>query len=151
MQPSLRKLFVHLALAAVSTVAQPASAADLGELPALNAPIGESSVSGLSSGAFMTVQFGTAWSSIIKGVGVVSGGPFECAQGSVIGTAPCMNGPPPPLDLLTGTADDKAASGEIDATANLARQRVYIFHGTHDTTVARAVTDATAAFYRDYL
>ena len=36
-----------------------------------NAAIGESSISGISSGAFMAVQFGTAWSSVIKGVGVV--------------------------------------------------------------------------------
>src|SRR5215472_14438769 len=105
MQPSLRKLFVHLALAAVSTAAQPASAADLGELPALNASIGESSVSGLSSGAFMAVQFGTAWSSIIKGVGVISGGPFACAQNSLVGaTGPCTEGPPPPLNFFIKTA-----------------------------------------------
>ena len=40
-----------------------------------NAPIGESSISGVSSGAFMAVQFGTAWSSIIKGVGWWQVGP----------------------------------------------------------------------------
>src|SRR5258705_7457629 len=45
-----------------------------------NAPVGESSISGVSSGAFMAVQFGTAWSSIIKGVGVVAGGPYWCAK-----------------------------------------------------------------------
>jgi poly(3-hydroxybutyrate) depolymerase len=45
-----------------------------------NAAIGDSSISGISSGAFMAVQFGFAWSSIIKGVGV--SGPFYCAQAS---------------------------------------------------------------------
>ncbi|MGC2013360.1 MAG: hypothetical protein WA693_20215, partial [Pseudolabrys sp.] len=39
----------------------PAISADLDALPALNAVITESSISGLSSGAFMAVQFGTAW------------------------------------------------------------------------------------------
>ena len=34
-------------------------------LPGLNAAIGDSSISGISSGAFMAVQFGTAWSSVI--------------------------------------------------------------------------------------
>jgi len=151
MQPSLRKLFVHLALAAVSTVAQPASAADLGELPALNAPIGESSVSGLSSGAFMAIQFGTAWSSIIRGVGVVSGGPFFCAQANlVIATDACMSGPPPPLSVFTDLADRKARSGDIDTTDNLSRQQVYLFHGYNDGTVARSVTDAAAEFYAHY-
>jgi hypothetical protein len=33
-----------------------------------NAPVGESSISSVSSGAFMAGQFGTAWSSIINGV-----------------------------------------------------------------------------------
>ena len=56
-------------------------AADPLALRSYNAPIGESSISGVSSGAFMAVQFGTAWSSIIKGVGVVAGGPYWCARG----------------------------------------------------------------------
>jgi hypothetical protein len=38
-------------------------------LRSYNAPVGESSISGVSSGAFMAVEFGTAWSSIINGVG----------------------------------------------------------------------------------
>src|ERR1700731_5417416 len=49
-------------------------------LPKLNAAIGDSSISGISSGAFMAVQFGTAWSSVIRGVGVVAGGPYWCAK-----------------------------------------------------------------------
>jgi poly(3-hydroxybutyrate) depolymerase len=45
-------------------------------LPAYNADIARTSVSGVSSGAYMAVQFGTAWSSIVKGVGAIAGGPF---------------------------------------------------------------------------
>jgi len=151
MRPTTRTASRCLALAATLLTTCPALAADLAALPAVNAPIGESSISGLSSGAFMAVQFGTAWSSIVKGVGVVSGGPFECAQDSFVGTGPCMTGPPPPLHFFTETADEKAAHGEIDLTRNLARQRIYLFHGTKDTTVVRAVTDETAAFYEHYL
>jgi poly(3-hydroxybutyrate) depolymerase len=151
MQPLARNAGCF-ALAAALVAAAPAIAADLSTLPALNAPLGDSSVSGLSSGAFMAVQFGTAWSSVIKGVGVVSGGPYECAQDSAFGAVgPCMNGPPPPLHFFTETADEKAASGEIDPVSNLARQRVYVFHGTQDTTVVRDVTDETVAFYRHYI
>jgi poly(3-hydroxybutyrate) depolymerase len=151
MRPVTRNASRCLAVAATLLAAAPAPAADLAALPPLNAPIGDSSVSGLSSGAFMAVQFGTAWSSIIKGVGVVAGGPFECAQNSVIGTGPCMHGPPPPLHFFTDIATEKAASGEIDATANLARQQIYVFNGTKDMTVKRAVTDETAEFYRHFL
>src|SRR5262245_66352971 len=91
MQPAFRRPLGYLALAAV-LVADPAITADLDALPALNAAITESSISGLSSGAFMAVQFGTAWSSIIKGVGVISGGPFYCAQtSSVTATGACRS------------------------------------------------------------
>src|SRR3712207_3357206 len=37
-------------------------------------------VSGLSSGAYMAVQLGVAYSSSFRGVGVIAGGPYGCAQ-----------------------------------------------------------------------
>ena len=127
-------------------------AADLGALPALNAAINESSISGLSSGGFMAVQFGTAWSSTIKGVGVVSGGPFYCAQSSLVtAMGACMIGPPPSLRVSTERANSAAQSGDIDSTDNLQRQQIYLFHGYNDGTVARSVTDALAKFYEHYL
>lgn len=141
-----------LALAAALLATMPTHGADLAALPPLNAPIAESSVSGLSSGAFMAVQLGTAWSSVIKGVAVVAGGPDFCAHDKLSGTDACMNHPPaPPLDPLIAMTDRKAAGGELDPTANLARQQIYIFHGTQDATVVREVTDATVAFYAHYL
>jgi hypothetical protein len=62
-------------------------------LRSYNAPIGESSISGVSSGAFMAVQFGTAWSSIIKGVGVVAGGPYWCAKADAYDAITLVLGP----------------------------------------------------------
>src|SRR5580698_3496740 len=41
---------------------------------------GKSSVSGLSSGAFMTVQMHLAHSSSFCGAGIIAGGPFRCAE-----------------------------------------------------------------------
>ncbi len=132
-------------------------------LSSYNAPIAETSVSGISSGAFMTVQFGTAWSSIVKGVGIVAGGPFYCAQASAsdvfngytaplaTATGPCMKGPPPRLARLIEKAEEKAKAGEIDPLSHVARQKVYLFHGFNDTVVTRSVTDAAADFYRHYL
>ena len=115
MHPALTDPFSHLALAATLAAAVPAIAADLQELPALNAAIRESSISGLSSGAFMAVQFGTAWSSTIKGVGVISGGPFYCAQSNLVtAMGACMQGPPPSLRVSTNLADRAAKSGDID-------------------------------------
>ena len=77
---SLRRTSV--AIGCVAFIAGPALAQAPAALPGYNAAIGESSISGISSGAFMAVQFGTAWSSVIKGVGVVAGGPYWCAKAS---------------------------------------------------------------------
>jgi poly(3-hydroxybutyrate) depolymerase len=137
--------------------------ADGPTLKSYNAPIGESSISGISSGAFVAVQFGVAWSSIIKGVGVVAGGPFYCAQASAAdflngytlplatATGPCMAGPPPSLQPLIAEVEAKAPAGEIDPLDNIKRQKIYLFHGYNDAVVAKSVTDATAEFYRYYL
>lgn len=129
-------------------------------LAGYNAAIGESSISGISSGAFMAVQFATAWSSVIKGVGVVAGGPYWCAKAdSLFGywssvanaLGPCVKGPLPDLGAFFAKADAKSASGEIDPLQFVRRQKVYIFRGYNDSVVARAATDAAASFYRHYL
>jgi poly(3-hydroxybutyrate) depolymerase len=130
---ALRNSFAHLALAVALATPIPAITAELDALPALNAPISESSISGLSSGAFMAMQFGTAWSSTIRGVGIVSGGPFCCAQGDVgTATSACMKGPPPLLSASTKFAKRASRSGDIDSTDNLKRQQIYLFHGYND-------------------
>src|SRR4029453_1543643 len=91
-----------LAVAISLVAALPGTASRAQEGPALgpyNAALGESSISGISSGAFMAVQFGFAWSSVIKGVGVVAGGPFYCAQASA---ADFFNGYLLPIATATG-------------------------------------------------
>jgi poly(3-hydroxybutyrate) depolymerase len=150
-----------IALACAAMVAAPALATE--PLSGFNADIGESSISGISSGAFMAVQFGTAWSSVIKGVGVIAGGQYWCAQADaddfinnftlpiMHATGSCMIGPPPALSRSFAKADAKAASGDIDPLRFVSRQKVYVFHGTNDAVVAKSVTDAAADFYRHYL
>jgi hypothetical protein len=111
-------------------------AAEPAALRGYNAPIGDSSISGISSGAFMAVQFGTAWSSVIKGVGVVAGGPYWCAKADAIAWSlwylggpasraegPCMKGPASELTLsdFTAKADTEASAGGIDPLDNLGK------------------------------
>ena len=50
------------------------------ELPKLGTDVASTSVSGLSSGAFMAVQIEVAHSKDIKGAGIVAGGPYACAE-----------------------------------------------------------------------
>lgn len=149
---------VIILLGLAISVIRPAQAEE--KLAAYNAAIGESSISGVSAGAFMAVQFATAWSSVMSGVGIVAGGPYWCARAdSFLGywtslsnaLGPCLKGPLPDLDAFFAKADGKSASGEIDPLRFVSRQKVYIFRGYNDSIVTHAVTDAAAAFYRRYL
>jgi len=132
-------------------------------LGAYNADIGQTSISGISSGAFMAVQFATAWSGTIRGVGVVAGGPYYCAQATALGglggnidailtaTGPCLAGPPPSLEPLSKQTDEWAHSRVIDGTEHIAHQKVYFFHGYNDAVVSHMVADAAYRFYLHYL
>lgn len=115
-------------------------------LPALGADAARVSVSGLSSGGFMAVQYATAFSGRTVGVGVVAGGPYNCAFVNAGGIVTCMRGAPAgraSFDAATGFA----ALGSIDPVAGIARQRVYLFSGSRDAVVAQPVVDATRDFY----
>jgi poly(3-hydroxybutyrate) depolymerase len=70
-----------LALLAASAPLAAARAAD--PLPAFAVDLGQSSVSGLSSGAYMAGQFHVAYSELLVGVGIVAGGPYNCAEGQL--------------------------------------------------------------------
>lgn len=56
-----------------------AGAAD--SLPSFTIDLAESSVSGLSSGAYMAGQFHIAFSDVLKGAAIIAGGPYGCSQG----------------------------------------------------------------------
>jgi len=137
-----------VALAATFVVATGAFAA---ELPSFTVDLAQTSVSGLSSGAFMAGQFHVAFSETVIGAGIVAGGPYGCAEGQ-LATAlnRCMqthSGPPDPAHLLQ-RAEEFAQEGAIDPLAGLSGDRVYVFSGTEDATVTPAVVDQAVAFYR---
>jgi poly(3-hydroxybutyrate) depolymerase len=112
-------------------------------------------VSGLSSGAYMAVQFHVAHSARIKGAGAVAGGPYYCAQGS-LWTAyyNCMTPGSvlrlPAIATLRAETENLAKGGRIDPTANLASGRAWLFTGSRDETVTREVVEGLYAFYSAY-
>ncbi len=120
-------------------------------LPTFNIDLAQTSVSGLSSGAYMAGQFHVAFSETVIGAGIVAGGPYGCAEGQLaIALERCMQtrrGAPDP-DRLLKRAEALAAAGAIDPLAGLAGDRVYVFSGTEDSTVRPAVVEQTVAFYR---
>lgn len=120
------------------------------DLPALRLDPGATTVSGLSSGAFMAVQVHVAFSDAIAGAGIVAGGPFFCAQGSVLeAISTCMNadGDGPDVAPLLEAARGFAGEGLIAPLSGLAGDRVYLFSGTQDDTVTQPAVASAARFY----
>ena len=119
-------------------------------LPAFAVDLEETSVSGLSSGAYMAGQFHVAFSASLKGAAIIAGGPYGCAQGQLpLALNQCMQTHlgAPNSEALLARAQDLEQQGGIDPLANLTDDRVYVFSGTDDGTVAQAVVDQTVDFY----
>jgi len=103
----------------------------------------------------MAVQFHVAHSALVSGAGVIAGGPYYCAQGRLFtALRNCMQPgywtPVPALALLQTETNALAVAGQIDATNNLARSRVWLFAGSADRTVYAAVVNALRDFYAAY-
>jgi poly(3-hydroxybutyrate) depolymerase len=78
-----------LAIATLCLTATQVQAAE--SLRRYNIDITSTTVSGLSSGAFMAQQFHLAESDIVNGVAIIAGGPFYCAKGRLTyATDKCM-------------------------------------------------------------
>jgi poly(3-hydroxybutyrate) depolymerase len=123
-------------------------------LPQLNIDTTQTSVSGLSSGGFMAVQLHVGHSATFKkGAGIVAGGPFYCAEGSITNaTGRCMASPAGiPTSTLVSTTNTWASAGSIDPVANLQSSKVYLFSGSIDSTVKQGVMDALKTYYNSFV
>jgi len=112
------------------------------------------SVSGVSSGAHMAHQLHIAYSDLFSGAGIVSGGPYKCADNSLLTAMKrCMGNTDEPLPLtdIVAAIRADAEAGKLANTANLSDDRVYLFHGTQDTTIANQVHDSTATLYAEFI
>ncbi|MGL4377249.1 MAG: extracellular catalytic domain type 2 short-chain-length polyhydroxyalkanoate depolymerase [Microcoleaceae cyanobacterium] len=133
-----------------------------GVVPKLNgygADLSQTSVSGLSSGGFMTAQLHVAYSDKFVGAGIMAAGPFDCVgikqeknlnRSMNFATAVCMKplkGTEPDGAKLFKKAVELAAQKKIDDVNNLKDDRVYIFTGSKDQTVDTPVVDQVNAFY----
>ena len=122
-------------------------------LPAFNAQLNGTTVSGLSSGAFFAVQMHVAFSDFITGAGVFAGGPFDCALGTLAtAEATCLQATlPPDASTYEEVTDSSASDGDIDTTENLAAHNVFLFSGKDDTTVNQPVMNALDSYYKHYI
>ena len=163
----LKRVAGAVALTFLAGMAAPAA----GEpLPALGADVNRTSVSGLSSGAYMAGQFQIAYSRLVIGAGIVAGGPYGCASAPGTSFVPfwpfalslnldralnrCMQdggwfSDVPSVSQLGGGAKSLADKGVIDPLAGLKADKVYIFSGANDGTVERAVVERAAELYEE--
>jgi poly(3-hydroxybutyrate) depolymerase len=152
----------------IGGLAQERLATDPVQLPALGAELQQTSVSGLSSGAFMASQFHFANSRIVVGAGVVAGGPYACAEVgypytitpwtssnsvAIVAMGRCMRDNYffswrlPSTDALERHARRLAREGSIDPLEGLARSRVYFFSGGDDSVVVPNVVKSSKLLY----
>ncbi len=126
-------------------------AIDAAALPHLSLDLASTSVSGISSGGFMAVQFHVAFSSTMKGAAIFAAGPYMCSKGSVsTALTTCATGSPDAAALATITTQS-AQAGKIDDPAALASQRVFLFGGADDPIVKPTVVDSLDAYYASFI
>ncbi len=139
----LTLLLSALLLAGCGTEAPPVA-----DVPSYTIDSSRITVSGVSSGAMMATQMHVAMSSLVDGAGLIAGGPYYCAEGSLKkGLGPCMKGGEIGMQALLGYARAAAAESKLDDLANLGNDRVWLFHGRNDSVMHEDVTAAARAFY----
>jgi len=116
-------------------------------------PIDPSSVtvSGISSGGAMAVQFHVAHSSLVRGAGLLAAPPYLCAEGSVrhaLGRCMKDGGAEIPTAQLVERTSQLARDGAIDPVAGLADDRVWLFRGAQDPYVGKTIADSLEAYYQ---
>jgi len=125
-------------------------------LPPYNIDLSQTSLSGVSSGGYMAVQFHVAYSSIVRGVGVIAGGPYNCAENSAWKathncTKPNATYPVPDVNHLIALTNELVSPRDIDETVHMKNAKVWLFSGQKDETVKPPVMDVLDQYYRHYV
>jgi poly(3-hydroxybutyrate) depolymerase len=168
MSAMMRRL-IPAVLLALATLVGACSEQPAANLPVLEAKRDATSVSGISSGAYMAGQFQMAHAKDVVGAGIIAGGPYGCSESLYADLIPgpgtallnltkaingCMLnalrafGVPNPA-LLAERAGRLAEQGRIDPIADVRGDRIYLFTGSKDTTVVPAIVAAARQFYAD--
>lgn len=122
--------------------------------PSLNIDPQEITVSGISAGGQMAHQLHISYPDQFSGAGIIAGGPFGCADGSLAtAMARCIGKVDESLSvaLLATEIRSAAGDGRVGDIAALADDPVWLFHGALDTAVAVELSDALEALYREFI
>ena len=138
-------------------------------LPPLGAVSDQTSVSGISSGAYMAGQFQIAHSSLVVGAAIIAGGPYGCAESlftdwmwgpsaAFFNMSKAVNGcmlagmqmwGVPDVASLVKRTQRLAEEGRIDELSGLRQDKLYLFSGRNDYTVVPLIVARAAEYYRD--
>ena len=144
----MRKLLLSALLISSCTSSTPEA------VPELDIDMSRVTVSGVSSGAHMAHQLHIAYSDIFSGAGIFSGGPYNCANNSLSqGLSLCMMNTGNPIDVgaIADGIRQASTAGELADPANLADDRVWLFHGTKDSKISSQVHGAAAELYAEFM
>ena len=165
----MTRRLISAVLLAVAAIIGGCSDERAANLPAFEAKRDATSVSGISSGAYMAGQFEMAHAKDVVGIGIIAGGPYGCSESLYADVIPgpgtallnltkaingCMQnalqafGVPDPAQLAH-RAERLAEHDRIDPIADVKSDRIYLFTGTNDHTVVRPIVAAARRFYED--
>jgi poly(3-hydroxybutyrate) depolymerase len=125
-----------------------------GDEPSLDIDPERITVSGISSGGHMATQLHIAYSDFFSGVAILSGGPFNCAENSLMTALQrCTTNTEDPLPVADLASDLRAAAsaGNVADLKYLADDRVWLFRGTQDSKVSALVHWAAADLYAEFI
>lgn len=120
----------------------------------LNIDHGRVTVSGISAGGQMAHQLHIAYPEVFSGAGIIAGGPFGCAEGSLAtAMTRCMGSVQGELPIAQFAEEIRSAAraGKLGETSALVDDPVWVFHGVLDKTVSAKLSDATVALYGEFM
>jgi poly(3-hydroxybutyrate) depolymerase len=107
-------------------------------------------ISGVSSGGFVALQFAVAHSATVRGVGIIAAGPYACAQIHPLWVSDvCLHGRPIGRESVAAVTA-AAAAGSIDAPSNLERIRAWVLAEGADPIIGLDVSEAARDFLSAY-
>lgn len=118
--------------------------------PRLGSPLRNDTltISGISAGAAMSIQYGIAFSSQVNANGIIAGIPLYCSQGMVAYALMCMDTPELiNINSIISTAQIWEAEGLIDPMSNIKNQYMHLWSGTADTVVYQGVMIKVAEMF----
>ena len=150
----MRALLTALSLPFVLAACGGSSEPVAGDGPVFDIDPARVSVSGVSAGAYMATQFHVAHSGLVRGSGLIAGGPWGCARDSLnTGLRECVKDANPDVEPLAAMAAEWAAGngpGPIDSLDNLDGSPVWLFRAPGDDAMGLDLSQASAAFYERF-